>query len=144
MNEVRTVGFERMTPDTVDVVQLSLIMNKFETLKINKFSIDVWFEENDNFVKVEKGRIYYDESLVFFKDFIEIKDSLSNFEIKTNSLYYYTIFKVESEKLNPLVGANKFLVKANVDFTVDNRNYKVHKTDTLYKKLIIRRGVSAH
>lgn len=145
LNEVRTVGFERMTPDTVDVVRLSLIMNKFETLKVNKFSIDVWFEEGHDLVKIDKGKIYYDQNLVLFEDYIAINDSISNLLLKPMGIYSVnTIFRAESEKLKSLVGANKFLVKANVDFTVDNRNYKVHKTDTLYKKIIIRRGVSTH
>lgn len=118
-----------------DYVNVSVNINEFNSLKIKKFSINIWEKPNDIYEKVIKGKISYDEEMLMMNKSEDINNEVTNVIFSPQTYPINTVFYIQTEKSERTFNSKEFIIETNMLIELNNEEYSINKKDTLFRKV---------
>lgn len=127
----------------VDYVELEVKVSGAENIRVETFSVNIRYINQNSTFTIDTGKICYDSDMKFYDGgktlSIDINDTLKNYITyipKARKDDGESIIRVTSEATSAINASDSFIIETHLDCLLDNRRVSANRVDTLFKRVV--------
>lgn len=109
------------------------VENDCQPITVERFAIKIELLKEGELIYLENGYIYWADDIYMQSNPVSLSDSLKNNNYPSVTTYcdpyLYTIISKDKQ----LIDCDTLIVKPDIKFTVNDNQYHIQRTDTLYR-----------